>query len=86
MEPIGVSRLAVFGVGCLAYCLLMRPFGFIIASTLMVAFCMFRLGCKRWRSAALFSIILPGVVFYMFYYLMYVDLPLGLLESILPKY
>lgn len=82
----GVTRLASFAVACILYFLLLAPLGFIPASALMVAFCMIRLGCRQWLAVALYAIIMPSAIFVLFYYFMYVDLPLGVLEHVLPKY
>ena len=86
IEPFGVSRLVPFVIAFAAYFVLLRPLGFLVDSTLMVAFCMHRLGCRNWIAMTAYSILMPFAVFAVFYYLMYVSLPLGILEPILPKY
>lgn len=86
VDPAGWRRLAVFMSACLAYLLLLRPLGFILDSALMTALCMYRLGCRKWPHLIAYSIVMPLVVFCLFYYFMYVSLPLGVLEPVLPKY
>ena len=86
MEPIGLSRLGVFIAAFAAYFALLQPLGFLVDSVLMVAFCMHRLGCREGRAMAAYSILMPSAIFVIFYYCMYVTLPLGILEPIIPKY
>ena len=69
-----------------AYYLLFRPLGFILTSALATAALMYKLGCRKWWVIALYSIIMPIIIFCVFYYGMYVSLPLGILKDIIPKY
>lgn len=81
-----LGKVLLFAVAFAAYFSLLRPLGFIVDGAIMVAFCMRRLGCANWPAIVAYSLIMPFVVFVVFYYFMYVDLPLGVLEPILPKY
>lgn len=69
-----------------AYYLLLKPLGFIVSSALAVMFMMYRLGCRNWWVLILYSVVMPAIIFVVFYYFMYVSLPLGILSSIIPKY
>jgi len=69
-----------------AYYLLFKPLGFIVDSALLVFVCMYRMGCRKWWTMAIYSIVMPAVVFAIFYYLFYTSLPLGILSGILPRY
>ena len=81
-----LSKVGVFVVVFVVYFILLKPLGFILTGVPMVMFCMRRLGCGSWPAIIAYSVILPSVVFAAFYYCMYVSLPLGVLESVLPKY
>ena len=85
-EPIKwIEFLITLGM-LAAFYLLLRPLGFILTSALATAALMFRLGCRKWWVIALYSVIMPTVIFCIFYYGMYVSLPLGILRDIIPKY
>lgn len=68
------------------YYILLKPLGFILASTLIVFILMYCLGCRKYWVMVLYGLILSTVIFSIFYYGMYVSLPLGVLAPIIPKY
>lgn len=68
------------------YFLLLRPLGFIVDSIWIVALMMYKMGCKNKIALIIWSIAMPLLIFCVFYYLLYVGLPMGVLSSILPKY
>lgn len=82
----GLARVGVFIAAFFCYFLLLKPLGFIADSILIIIFCMWQLGCRKWTEMLVYAIVLSSVVFCAFYYLMFVDLPLGILSSVLPKY
>lgn len=85
-EPIHwlefLINLAVLGV----YYILLKPLGFVIDSALITAFIMYRFGCRNYAALAIWSVVMPAMIFCLFYYCLYVSLPLGILAPILPKY
>ncbi len=85
-SPVLWRELLITIASCVGYYLLFQPLGFIIDSIWIVAFFMYRLGCRKWYVMGIYSIVMPAAIFSFFYYVLYVGLPLGLLESILPKY
>lgn len=85
-EPIKWVELAINLAAFVAYYLLLKPLGFIIDSALVVAFIMVRFGCRKYLAVGIWSIVMPTAIFCLFYYGLYVSLPLGLLAPILPKY
>ena len=85
-QKTGMAKLLLSLGTFAAYYLLLKPFGFIVASALLVFVCMYRLGCRKWWVMGLYSILLPAAIFAIFYYIFYVSLPLGILSGILPKY
>ena len=60
--------------------------GFILDGVWITAFVMYRFGCRNYIALAIWSILMPTVIFCVFYYMLYVGLPLGVLAPILPKY
>lgn len=85
-EPIKwVDFLITLGM-IVAFYLLLRPLGFILTGALATAALMYRLGCRNWWAIVLYSLIMPTVIFCIFYYGMYVGLPLGILKDLIPKY
>ncbi len=70
----------------IAYYLLLKPVGFIPTSALVTGILMYKLGCRKWWVIVIYSIIMPTIIFCIFYYGMYVSLPLGILKDIIPKY
>ncbi|MDD3663554.1 MAG: tripartite tricarboxylate transporter TctB family protein [Candidatus Pacebacteria bacterium] len=70
----------------IAYFLLFKPLGFIVDSALLVFICMYRLGCRKWWTMLIYSIVMPSLIFALFYYVFYTNLPLGVLSGILPRY
>lgn len=70
----------------LSYFLLLKPLGFIVDTTLMTAFLMYRMGCRKYLQLSIWSIVMPTLIFCVFYYLLYVSLPMGILAPILPRY
>lgn len=75
-------NIAILGV----YYVLLRPLGFIVDSVLVTAVVMYRFGCRNYLALVIWSIVMPTAVFCLFYYTLYVGLPLGILAPILPKY
>jgi len=85
-EPIKWISLLIHLASFALYYVLLKPLGFIVDSIWITAFIMYRFGCRNYVALAVWSILMPTAIFCVFYYLLYVGLPLGILEPILPKY
>lgn len=85
-EPIKWKSLFLNLIILMLYYLLLTPLGFILDTALVTVYVMYRNGCRKWHAIILWAIVLPSIIFCLFYYYLYVGLPLGLLEPILPKY
>lgn len=84
--PIAWIDLAINICALIAFYLLLKPLGFIVDGIWISAFIMYRFGCRNYVALAIWSILMPTIIFCVFYYMLYVGLPLGILEPILPKY
>lgn len=85
-EPIKWISLLIHLAALILYYVLLKPLGFIVDSVWITAFIMYRFGCRNYVALAIWSILMPTIIFCVFYYLLYVGLPLGVLAPILPKY
>ena len=85
-EPIQWIGFLINCAALVVYYLLMKPLGFIVDTALITAFIMYRFGCRNYVALAIWSIVMPLGIFCLFYYGLYVSLPLGILGPILPKY
>ncbi len=85
-EPIHWVELLINMAILALYYVLLRPLGFIVDSVLVTAVVMYRFGCRNYPAIVIWSVVMPSVIFCLFYYTLYVGLPLGILEPILPKY
>jgi len=85
-DPIKWVTLLINVSMVLVYLVLFNILGFIVDSIWIVAVLMYRMGCRNKLAIIIWSIAFPVLIFCIFYYLMYVSLPLGILSGILPKY
>lgn len=85
-ESIAWNKFLITILILTAYYLLLKPLGFIVASMLVVCIVMYCLGCRKYWVMILYSFLLSTIIFAIFYYGMYVSLPLGILSSVIPKY
>lgn len=85
-DPIKWIELAINVCALIAFYLLLKPLGFILDGIWISAFIMYRFGCRNYKALIIWSILMPTAIFCVFYYMLYVGLPLGILEPILPKY
>lgn len=70
----------------LVYFLLLKSLGFIVDSIWMTLILMYKMGCRNKLQLTSWSIAMPTIIFCVFYYLLYVSLPMGLLAPIFPRY
>lgn len=84
--PIKWISLLIHLSALVLYYVLLKPLGFIVDSIWITAFIMYRFGCRNYVALAIWSVLMPAIIFCVFYYLLYVGLPLGILAPILPKY
>ena len=84
--PIKWIDLAINVAALAAFQLLLKPLGFILDGVWISAFIMYRFGCRNYLAIAIWSVLMPTAIFCVFYYMLYVGLPLGVLAPILPKY
>lgn len=65
------------------YMVLLNPLGFAVTSAIFIFGVMFWLGVRKPIILILIPILTAGVLFYLFKYLLYIRLPLGLMKYIL---
>ncbi|MCP3031638.1 tripartite tricarboxylate transporter TctB family protein [Halobacillus sp. A1] len=73
--------IVMCGVGGMifVYILLFELLGFLITTALFIISCSTFLGYRQWKTSILVSIIFPGVLYYVFNYLLQIRLPQGIL-------
>ena len=79
----GMQRLFAGIAIIVVYALCWEPLGFLIATPLAMSGMMLLLGYRRYLMMAIFSIGTTAVVFGAFRIFLNVDMPLGILESLL---
>ena len=79
----GMQRLFIGIAIIIVYAMCWEPLGFVIATPLAMAAIMFLLGYRRYLMMVIFSLGTTLVIFGAFRIFLNVDMPLGLLESIL---
>jgi len=78
-----MQRLFIGIAIIIVYALCWEPVGFVLSTPLAMAGMMFLLGYRRYKMMVIFSLATTLVVFGAFRFFLSVDMPLGLLESIL---
>mgnify|MGYP004619295073 FL=1 len=73
--------LAILNI--IAYALLFKPLGYIVSSIIAVFLMMLIFGNRKWKIMIPISIILPIILYLVFYYLMQTALPAGILQFML---
>ena len=76
------NNLIMFGALAL-YLILLNPLGFALTTAAFIFFVMYWLGERRLVILCLTPVLTAGILFYLFKYVLYVRLPLGLLKYIL---
>ena len=75
-------QILMFGI-LIVYMLLLQPLGFLIDTILFVLVVMWWLGVRDWKLLVLIPILTSVILFYIFKYLLFIRLPLGVLKGIL---
>ena len=65
---------------CLAYILILPIIGYLLATPLMLAACLWIVGTRKPKTVILISVIGTLVLFVLFYSLLQVNLPLGFMK------
>jgi putative tricarboxylic transport membrane protein len=79
----GMQRLFAGIAIIVAYAFCWEPVGFIISTPLAMAGMMLLLGYRRYLMMVIFSLGTTAVIFGAFRFFLSVDMPMGLLESLL---
>ncbi|GMO41958.1 MAG: hypothetical protein Pg6C_03100 [Treponemataceae bacterium] len=79
----GIQRLLIGMVIIALYAISWEPVGFLITTPLVLFALMFLLGLRRYPVMAGFALGAAGVIFCAFKFLLGIDMPLGVLESLI---
>ena len=76
-------QAAVFVIAlCCAYAALFEVLGYVLASTLIAAVIMWLIGKRDVKQIVLVSILVPLAMWFVFYKLLTVNIPMGVLEPL----
>ena len=78
----GVQAGLLVIVLCIAYALLFEVLGYVLVSTLIAAAIMWLIGKRDVKQIVLVSIFVPLLMWFVFYKLLTVNIPMGVLEPI----
>ena len=78
----GVQAALLVIVLCIAYALLFEVLGYVLVSTLIAAAIMWLIGKRDVKQIVLVSIFVPLLMWFVFYKLLTVNIPMGVLEPI----
>ena len=78
----GVQAAAFVIVLCIAYAALFEVLGYVLASTIVAAIIMWLIGKRDVVQIALVSILVPLVMWFVFYKLLTVNIPMGVLQPL----
>ena len=78
----GVQAGAFVIVLCIAYAALFEVLGYVLVSTLIAAIIMWLIGKRDVKQIVLVSILVPLLMWFVFYKLLTVNIPMGVLEPI----
>ena len=67
---------------CIAYAALFEVLGYVLVSTLIAAIIMWLIGKRDVKQIVLVSILVPLLMWFVFYKLLTVNIPMGVLEPI----
>lgn len=76
-EKTGYLRAILTIIDCIIYSLLFEPLGYIISSALALFALMIIFGNRKWWLMAVVSVVLPILIYLLFYYVMQTNLPAG---------
>ena len=76
-------QAAVFVIAlCCAYAALFEVLGYVLASTLIAAVIMWLIGKRDVKQIVLVSVLVPLLMWFVFYKLLTVNIPMGVLEPL----
>ena len=78
----GVQAAAFVIVLCIAYAALFEVLGYVLVSTIVAAIIMVLIGKRDVKQIALVSILVPLVMWLVFYKLLTVNIPMGVLQPL----
>ena len=78
----GVQAAALVIVLCAAYAALFEVLGYVLASTLIAAVIMWLIGKRDVKQIVLVSILVPLLMWFVFYKLLTVNIPMGVLTPL----
>ena len=78
----GVQAAAFVIVLCAAYAALFEVLGYVLASTLIAAVIMWLIGKRDVKQIVLVSILVPLAMWFVFYKLLTVNIPMGVLTPL----
>ena len=76
----GVQAALLVIVLCIAYALLFEVLGYVLVSTLIAAAIMWLIGKRDVKQTVLVSVLVPLLMWFVFYKLLTVNIPMGVLE------
>lgn len=75
------KNLIIVLLSIILYCVLFNVIGFVISSTIMLAFLMRIMGSDKWIKTIITSFVIVIVIYFIFKMLLNVPLPWGILEN-----
>jgi len=78
----GVQAAAFVILLCIAYAALFEVLGYVLISTIVAAIIMIQIGKRDVKQIVLVSVLVPLVMWLVFYKLLTVNIPMGVLEPI----
>ena len=78
----GVQAALLVIVLCIAYALLFEVLGYVLVSTLIAAAIMWLIGKRDVKQIVLVSVLVPLLMWFVFYKLLTVNIPMGVLQPL----
>ena len=78
----GVQAAVFVIVLCAAYAALFEVLGYVLASTIVAAIIMWLIGKRDVKQIALVSVLVPLLMWFVFYKLLTVNIPMGVLQPL----
>ena len=78
----GVQAALLVIVLCIAYALLFEVLGYVLVSTLIAAAIMWLIGKRDVKQIILVSVLVPLLMWFVFYKLLTVNIPMGVLQPL----
>ena len=78
----GVQAALLVIVLCIAYALLFEVLGYVLVSTLIAAAIMWLIGKRDVKQIILVSVLVPLLMWFVFYKLLTVNIPMGILQPL----